>query len=321
MTNGGLHVVFGTGPAGTAIASALVERGSRVRAVNRSGQSPAMMPESVEIVAVTDAADVAAATQAAEGASVVYQALNPPYDKWADLFPGMQRGVVAAARAAGARYVSLENLYMYGPTNGRPLTEETPIAPNSRKGRVRADMALELARLSDGGQLEVATARASDYYGPGVTESALAARVFEPMLAGKGVEIVGSTDMPHSYAYVRDVGEAIATLGTHDEAFGAVWHVPHDTALTQAAIAAMISADAGVSPKTNLVSPLMMRLAGVFILGARETVEMMYEFTEPFVVDSSKFEKAFGATATSMTDGLRETVAWYRKRAGEGVSS
>ena len=32
------HVVFGTGPAGRAVAAALVDQGARVRMVNRSGK-------------------------------------------------------------------------------------------------------------------------------------------------------------------------------------------------------------------------------------------------------------------------------------------
>ena len=39
---------------------------------------------------------------------------------------------------------------------------------------------------------------------------------------------------------------------------------------------------------------------------------MMYEFEEPFVVDSSKFERAFGVKATPMADAIKATVAWYR---------
>ena len=41
-------------------------------------------------------------------ASVVYQALNPPYHQWHEFFPGLQAGALAAAKAAGARYVSIE---------------------------------------------------------------------------------------------------------------------------------------------------------------------------------------------------------------------
>ena len=64
--------------------------------------------------------------------------------------------------------------------------------------------------------------------------------------------------------------------------------------------------------KASGVSKLMMSMAGLFIPGARETVEMMYEFEKPFVVDSSKFERTFGVAATPIADALKATVAWYR---------
>ena len=108
-----LHVVLGSGPAGTWIARTLAERGERVRVVNRSGSRNALLPSSVEMVAA-DVSHTAGAVEAVSGAGVAYHALNPPYDKWAELFPGLQAGALAAARAAGARLVSIDNLYMYG---------------------------------------------------------------------------------------------------------------------------------------------------------------------------------------------------------------
>jgi nucleoside-diphosphate-sugar epimerase len=78
--NGELHVVFGTGPVGLAVMDALNQRGRRrVRMVNRSGR--ARVPDGVEVVG-GDATDEAFAREASEEASVVYFALNPPYDKW-----------------------------------------------------------------------------------------------------------------------------------------------------------------------------------------------------------------------------------------------
>ena len=76
-----LHVIFGTGPVGVWTARALREAGCAVRAVNRSGKSPELMPDDIDIVAA-DASDPSKAVDAARGASVVYQGLNPPYDKW-----------------------------------------------------------------------------------------------------------------------------------------------------------------------------------------------------------------------------------------------
>ena len=45
---------------------------------------------------------------------------------------------------------------------------------------------------------------------------------------------------------------------------------------------------------------------------ARESVEMNYEFTAPFVVDSSRITDKLGASATPVQDALAETLAGYR---------
>ncbi len=39
---------------------------------------------------------------------------------------------------------------------------------------------------------------------------------------------------------------------------------------------------------------------------------MMYEFEQPFVVDSSKFEQAFGMKVTPLKEAIHETVEGYR---------
>ena len=93
--------------------------------------------------------------------------LNPGYQSWAELFPPLQDSVLAAAEATGARLVAMENVYMYGPTGGRPLTEELPYAATTRKGRTRAQMAEDLLEAHRRGRVEVAIGRASDFFGPG----------------------------------------------------------------------------------------------------------------------------------------------------------
>ena len=59
----------------------------------------------------------------------------------------------------------------------------------------------------------------------------------------------------------------------------------------------------------------MLRVVGLFSPSVREMSEMMYEFTNPFVVDSGKIEREFGLSATPLAEGLGRTLAWYRKRA------
>ncbi len=60
-----------------------------------------------------------------------------------------------------------------------------------------------------------------------------------------------------------------------------------------------------------------MQIGGLFIPEAREAVEMLYQFEKPFIVDSSKFEQAFGQQATPLPDAIRQTTAWYQIRFGK----
>jgi nucleoside-diphosphate-sugar epimerase len=82
------HVVLGAGAVGMAIAEALARRDESVRVVNRSGLREPVAGVHSATGDVTDAAFAASATR---GAHVVYQALNPPYHRWAQDFPGSKR--------------------------------------------------------------------------------------------------------------------------------------------------------------------------------------------------------------------------------------
>ena len=310
-----LHVIFGTGPVGCWTARALCGQGRAVRAVNRSGVRPDLMTADVEM-AKADVADPAQAAMAATGASVVYQALNPPYHLWHEFFPALQAAALAAAKAANARYVSIENLYMYD--SSKPMTETSPVAPVWGKGALRQKMAEEVMAAHVRGEIRTTALRSSDYYGPGVLGSALGERVFGNLVAGKKAQLSGSTKMLHSFSYIEDVGLTAAALGTNDRALGQVWIAPHAPARTQGQMVEEACRVLGVEPRISAVSPLMMRLVGLFIPAARASVEMMYEFTAPFVVDSSRIEREFSLSATPIPAAIERTVAWYRDHLSKG---
>jgi nucleoside-diphosphate-sugar epimerase len=270
------------------------------------------MPADVEMVRA-DISDPDQAIKAAAGASVIYQAANPAYHEWHRYFPGLQAGAIAAARTTGAILVSIENLYGYDPSN--PIHEGSPIAPRSKKGALRAKMAADLMSAHARGEVRATALRSSDYYGPGVLGSAFGERFFIPLLHGKPGQILGARDLPHSYAYIEDVATAAVTLAQHPEALGRAWITPHAPASTQGQMASAAAEALGVEPRVSVITPLMMRLAGLFVPGARASIEMMYEFTEPFVVDSSRIEKSFRLSSTPMDEGLRRTAKWFRSSA------
>lgn len=307
-----VHVVFGTGAIGLALIDELADRGVPVRAVNRSGL--AGVPDGVEVLG-GDVSDRDFAARASTGATVVYQCLNPAYYRWAQDFPALQDGAVHAARSADARFVSFENLYMYGDTRGASINETTPANPHTRKGKVRLVMAEQLRRLHDDGELAVTTARASDYFGPrGATQSPFGDLVIGAALAGKPARVIGNPDLPHSYTYTADAAQTLAALGTRDEVIGEVFHVPNAPALTTRQIIDLIADELGSPIKVSVAPRLLLRAMGLFNRTVHEVDEMLYEFTQPFVVDGAKAQSRLGIAPTPVADAITATVAWFRDR-------
>ena len=136
MTTSDLHVVFGTGPLGRSVVNELVRRGKRVRVVSRSGKM-AEAPQGVELAA-GDLYDPAEVRKLTQDAAAAYQCAQPHYHEWPQKFPPLQAAIIEGLTGTGTKLVIGENTYMYGDTDGKPLTEDLPYAAHTRKGRVRA---------------------------------------------------------------------------------------------------------------------------------------------------------------------------------------
>ncbi len=303
------HVIFGSGPLGQAVMRALLRRGKEVVMVNRSGK--AEVPPAVSILA-GDAARPEFTRQVTAGAAVVYQCAQPAYHQWVEKFPAFQAAILEGAAAGGAKLIVAENLYMYGQVEGA-IHENLPHAAATRKGRVRAAMSEALFAAHRAGKVRAAAARGADFYGPGVLESSLGVRALGAAVQGKPASLLGNLDFPHTYTFIDDFGEAMAILGERDEALGQAWHVPNPPTLTQRELIALFFQQLGLSPRMSGMGRLMLAIGGIFIPSARETLEMMYEFEKPFVVDSSKFVRAFGDLATPHAEGMRAAADWYRE--------
>jgi nucleoside-diphosphate-sugar epimerase len=303
--------VFGTGQVGKALAVHLAGLGLAVRAVSR--HRPPQLADGIDWRAA-DAADAGAAGAAAKGAAVVYQCLNAPYTQWPERFPPLQRGVLTAAEYAGALLVTLENVYGYGPTGGRPMTEDMPLAAATVKGRTRAAMSRELLAAADAGRVRIAIGRASDFFGPGVTESSLGERVFGKALAGKSAGFVGNPGLLHTYSYVPDVAAGLATLGTDERAAGHIWHLPGPPTVSTRELLDLVAADVGHPVGVRSLPRLAVRALGIVSPLMRELAEMTYEFDEPFILDTTRYQSTFGPSGTPLPDAVAATVAWYRSR-------
>jgi nucleoside-diphosphate-sugar epimerase len=310
------HVVLGGGAVGSTIARQIAAAGETVRVVTRSGRDPGI--DGAESVAA-DVTDPAAVRAVTEGARVAYFACQPAYTNWPKGFPPLAEGVLAGLAGTGVRLAVVDNLYLYGPTGGRPISEDLPYAATNRKGTARARLAERFLAAHRAGDVPVVIARGSDYFGPHGIDTAAGDRLFPPILAGKAVQVFGDADVPHAYTYIPDFARAILELGRRDEALGEAWHVPTAPAVSQRRFVELAADAAGLpAPKLRRLSKPMLMLAGLFVPAAREVIEMAYEFDEPFIVDCSKIERAFGLTPTLLEESVPATVAWWRAHAAQG---
>jgi len=69
----------------------------------------------------------------------------------------------------------------------------------------------------------------------------------------------------------------------------------------------------GREPRIQVVPVWMMKILGLFIPVMREFPEMLYQYDQDYVFDSSKFEKRFGWGATSPQAGVRAMLDDLKK--------
>lgn len=310
-----MHVVFGAGQVGTPLAMKLIEQGERVRVVRRSHGEIAPGAELVP----GDALDPGFCARACEGASVVYHCMNPAYDSklWAKVVPRTMDNLIAAAGGAGARLVVLDNLYMLGRTGGRPMNEDTPMNPCSRKGEVRARAAERLLEAHKKGEVRAVSGRASDYYGPRGTLTYLGDFFWKPVLAGKKARSPVDPDAVHTYHYIPDVAAGLVRLGgAPEDALGRAWMLPCQPAGSLRQLVERFAKVLGRRIPVGRVPRLALRAAGLFVPLIREMNEMLYQWDEPFVVDDRRFRETFAAKPVPADTAARETVVWARQHYG-----
>lgn len=310
MTPSERHVVFGTGQVGSKLVDLLLARGLHVRSVRRTAEA-SRHPAHEAVQA--DIYNLEATVDAARGAKVVYHCANAPYHEWPRLLGPMYRHIAAAAQAAGARLVVLDNVYAVGAT-GR-FDEATEERPCSRKGRIRKALADELRAMHLRGDLQVTIGRASDFFGPGADNTTLLhPRAMAQLVAGQTVDVIGDIDQPHSWSYLPDVAHGLMQLGLHGELSGQTYHLPVLSAQTGRAMLTGVANELNLPLRVRRMPSWMMSAAGWFSPVMRELQEMQYQFDHPFVMSDARIRGLLSLAPTPLEAQFAATAAWLRVR-------
>ena len=259
----GKIVIFGYGPTGRATADRLLAEGREVVVAQR--RAPAALPRGATFVAC-DALDRDSVIRAARQGEQFVVAIGFEYrgKVWREVWPRAIGNFVAACETTGARMAFIDNLYMYGPQTA-PLVETMPLTTYGQKPAARAVATRIWMEACAQGRARVAALRAPDFYGPGVGLSFLGDTSIGAMAKGKAAFFIGSPDIPHDYAYVPDIGRAVATLlAAPDDAYGQVWHVPCAPTRTTRQILQLAADALGVKLRLNILPEFLLGPLGLF---------------------------------------------------------
>ena len=301
-----LEIVTGAGPVGSTVALQLAGQGINVRLLTRSGSGPEH--PLIERRRV-DVSDPEALRAASEGATAIYHCIHAAYNAadWERELPAAEKIVLDVAASIGAVVVFPESLYSYN--SDTVMTEADPRIATGGKRGVRT----ALLRARAASSTPTVSVVASDFFGPFVRTAHAGERMVPNMLAGKKIRVVGSADQPHSFTYVPDLAAAMIAAAHNPKLWNSVLHAPTGRALTQRTMAEAFAHAAGAPPaKVGVLPAWVLDAVGKVHTDTRELAEMNYQFTKPFVMDSSASEALLGLEPTPLDQAATETVDWWR---------
>ena len=304
-----MQTILGSGGIiATELAKSLTEYTNDLRLVSRN---PNKVNTTDEILSA-DLLNEKEVYNAVQGSSVVYVTIGFPYSArtWQKTWPIFMRNVISACKEYNAKLVFFDNIYMYDADHLDGMTEDTPINPPSKKGKVRAQLVQMIMDEVKNGKLTALIARCADYYGPGIKRNGmLRETVFKNLAQGKKANWMGKINYKHSFTYTRDAGKATAILGNTNDAYNQVWHLPTATdPFTGKEWITTIAQEMGVAPKYQVAPKFLVRILGLFMPIMKEMVEMLYQYDRDYVFDSNKFYNRFKIAPTPYLEGIREII-------------
>ena len=307
-------ILGSSGVIGKELAKSLTQYTNEIRLVSRN---PKKVNENDELF-TADLTDAGQTIKAVEGSEVVYLTIGLQYDIkiWRTQWPVVMKNVIEACKQSNSKFVFFDNVYSYGKVTGW-MTEESPVKPESEKGKVRAELHKMIMKEVEEGILRAIIARAADFYGPYTPLSFVNIMVFENQKKGKKAQWMLDVNKKHSFTYTPDAGKGTAILGNTESAYNQIWHLPtNKDVLTGKEFIGLAAKAMGVKSNYMVINRWMLSTLGLFNKVIKENNEMLYQNDSDYLFDSSKFDQTFSFEKVSYGKGIRETAGWYESRKG-----
>ena len=307
-----MKTILGTGQLGLAVMQLLLDKipGEKILLINRSGKLAIPIPENVQIEAgdVTSKAGMEAIAKRSE---IIFSCTDMPYQDWASFYPATTNALVYALSKTKARLVFADNLYSYGNVSGAEMHEQMPHKAKTKKGKIRAGVVNTLLYSGAEFNKRVAFVKAADFIGPRIHKGVFGTDFLDKIYQGKTISLFGNIALPHTFTYINDFAAAMINVGTANDTFRQIWHVPNVPALSLDKWVHLFEIVTNKKIKKTVVPKLAIRIAGLFNPFIKELYEMAYQFEHPCLVNHDKYVSRFGNHSTYPSDIVKETVEWY----------
>ncbi|MFH1080933.1 MAG: NAD-dependent epimerase/dehydratase family protein [Pseudomonadota bacterium] len=322
-------VTGATGAIGPLVVEAFRAAGYSVRTLSIDSPPISAWPDDVEVLIgdVTDASAVHIAMQGVElviHLAALLHVVNPPealLEKYKRVNVGGTSTVVAAAIQAGVRrIVFFSTIAVYGQSNGRILTEDTPPYPDTFYARTKleAEKIVLEAKDEDGRRIGTVLRLGAVY---GCSMKGNYRRLVQSLARGRFMP-VGNGSNRRTLVYDKDVARAAVLAAIHPNATGRIFNVTDGQFHTmKAVIETLCDALGRKSPRLTLPAGPVRCLVGFLEDCARgcglhspivrATVD---KYTEDVAVDGGRFFTQIGFVPQyNLAAGWWEIVAEMRQ--------
>ena len=304
-----MQTILGSGGAiGIKLAKELKNYTGKVRLVARN---PEKVNDDDDDIFPANLLDKKLINDAIAGSDVVYLTAGLEYNikVWQRDWPVIMQNVIDGCIVHNAKLVFFDNVYMYAPEEISHMTEESRVAPVTKKGKVRAELIKMIFDAIDNRKLTAMVTRCADFYGKNVKTGFLNIGVIDNFKKNKKAFWQSDANKIHSFTYVPDAAKAVALLGNTADVYNQVWHLPTSgERWTGKDFVNYVAKQMNIKPRYYILSKLMISLFGIFSPTLKELKEMQYQNDRDYFFDSSKFENRFMFQPTSYKEGINETV-------------
>ncbi|WP_026792344.1 NAD-dependent epimerase/dehydratase family protein [Pleomorphomonas oryzae] len=297
--SGHVLVLGALGGVGQAVAEEFHRQGWEVSGLVRKGRA-GELPDWIWPVEAELQDAEAVAKAVSSPVDVVFDGLNAPYHRWAELAEPLYAAALAIAERLEALHLFPGNVYGFGEGMPDRLTPDLVAAPTSEKGKIRVAIERSFAEAAKAGRVRTCILRAGDFFGPTISGQSWLSAFIATKAAEGLIRSRGPKDVPHAWAYLPDLARAFVQLAEQRDRLGAfeVFHFEgHTASISDIAAAAGLAHQRPM--RVRRVPAFVFTLMGLVNPVIRASHEMAYLWRVPHRLVDRRLEAVAGPLAAT----------------------